>query len=101
MVDYRWPTQRDWITWKVALDVLKIAITLFALNVNIWLFKFTGLCFWNADYQDYVNELNMMPIKTDTLRAQRRKIEIEKQLNKLEEGIKVFSRPKVYVKINA
>ncbi|XP_025991830.1 uncharacterized protein LOC105195387 [Solenopsis invicta] len=53
------------------------------------------------NYQDYVNELNMMPIKTDTLRAQRRKIEIEKQLNKLEEGIKVFSRPKVYVKINA
>ncbi|KAK9303776.1 hypothetical protein QLX08_004651 [Tetragonisca angustula] len=52
-------------------------------------------------YQDYVNELNMMPIKVDTLRAQRRKIEIEKQLNKLEEGIKVFSRPKVYVKMNA
>ncbi|XP_026668878.1 putative uncharacterized protein DDB_G0286901 isoform X3 [Ceratina calcarata] len=53
------------------------------------------------NYQDYVNELNMMPIKVDTLRAQRRKIEIEKQLNKLEEGIKVFSRPKVYVKMNA
>ncbi|XP_017754524.1 PREDICTED: putative uncharacterized protein DDB_G0282499 [Eufriesea mexicana] len=53
------------------------------------------------NYQDYVNELNMMPIKVDTLRAQQRKIEIEKQLNKLEEGIKVFSRPKVYVKMNA
>lgn len=53
------------------------------------------------NYQEYVNELNMMPIKTDTLRAQRRKMEIEKQLNKLEEGIKVFSRPKVYVKVNA
>ncbi|KAL6260675.1 hypothetical protein P5V15_008195 [Pogonomyrmex californicus] len=53
------------------------------------------------NYQDYVNELNMMPIKTDTLRAQRRKVEIEKQLNKLEEGIKVFSRPKVFVNINA
>lgn len=53
------------------------------------------------NYQDYVNELNMLPIKVDTLRAQRRKIEIEKQLNKLEEGIKVFSRPKVYVKMNA
>ncbi|XP_054007919.1 uncharacterized protein LOC128891947 isoform X1 [Hylaeus anthracinus] len=52
-------------------------------------------------YQDYVNELNMMPIKTDTLRAQQRKTEIEKQLNKLEEGIKVFSKPKVYVKMNA
>ncbi|KOC69135.1 Uncharacterized protein C16orf48 like protein [Habropoda laboriosa] len=52
------------------------------------------------NYQDYVNELNMMPIKVDTLRAQQRKIEIEKQLNKLEEGMKVFSRPKVYVKMN-
>lgn len=51
-------------------------------------------------YQEYVKELNMMPIKTDTLRAQRRKMEIEKQLNKLEEGMKVFSRPKVYVKVN-
>lgn len=54
-----------------------------------------------TDYQDYVNELNMMPIKTDTLRAQRRKADIEKQLNKLEEGIKVFSKSKVYVKMNA
>lgn len=43
----------------------------------------------------------MMPIKTDTLKARRRKAEIEKQLNKLEEGIKVFSKPKVYVKMNA
>ena len=53
------------------------------------------------NYQEFVNELNMLPIKVDTLRAQRRKMEIEKQLNKLEEGIKVFSRPKVYVKMNA
>ncbi|XP_078045315.1 uncharacterized protein LOC144474391 isoform X2 [Augochlora pura] len=52
-------------------------------------------------YQDYVNELNLMPIKSDTLRAQQRKAEIEKQLNKLEEGIKVFSKPKVYVKMDA
>lgn len=28
-----------------------------------------------------------------------RKMELEKQLAKLEEGIKVFSRPKVFVKI--
>ncbi|XP_076656081.1 uncharacterized protein LOC143360811 [Halictus rubicundus] len=52
-------------------------------------------------YQDYVNELNLMPIKSDTLRAQQRKAEIEKQLNKLEEGIKVFSKSKVYVKMDA
>ncbi|XP_015108647.1 uncharacterized protein LOC107035644 [Diachasma alloeum] len=53
------------------------------------------------NYQELVNELNMLPIRSDTLRSQRRKIEIERQLTKLEEGIKVFSRPKVFVKINA
>ncbi|CAG9565074.1 unnamed protein product [Danaus chrysippus] len=46
-----------------------------------------------------VSELNKMPVKTDTLRMRNRKMELEKQLAKLEEGIKVFSRPKVFVKI--
>ncbi|XP_011314111.1 uncharacterized protein [Fopius arisanus] len=53
------------------------------------------------NYQELVNELNMLPIRSDTLRSQRRKMEIERQLTKLEEGVKVFSRPKVFVKINA
>ncbi|XP_044738827.1 uncharacterized protein LOC123300332 [Chrysoperla carnea] len=52
-------------------------------------------------YADLVGELNLLPVKTDTLRTRNRKIELEKQLNKIEEGIKVFSRPKVYVKINS
>lgn len=42
----------------------------------------------------------MLPIRTDTLRSQKRKMEIEKQLAKLEEAIKVFSRPKVFVKVD-
>lgn len=42
-----------------------------------------------------------MPIRSDTLRCQKKKMEIEKQLNKLEEGIKIFSRPKVFVKTDA
>jgi hypothetical protein len=41
----------------------------------------------------------MMPVRTDTLKMRNRKIELERNLNKIEEGIKVFSRPKVYVKI--
>ncbi|XP_058803425.1 uncharacterized protein LOC131671192 [Phymastichus coffea] len=53
------------------------------------------------NYQEFVNELNMLPIRTDTLRSQKRKMEIEKQLTKLEEAIKVFSRPKVFVKIDS
>lgn len=50
-------------------------------------------------FAELVNELNKMPVKTDTLRMRNRKMELEKQLAKLEEGIKVFSRPKVFVKI--
>lgn len=52
-----------------------------------------------AGFAELVSELNKMPVKTDTLRMRNRKMELEKQLAKLEEGIKVFSRPKVFVKI--
>ncbi|KAL4714376.1 hypothetical protein ACJJTC_009728 [Scirpophaga incertulas] len=50
-------------------------------------------------FAELISELNKMPVKSDTLRMKNRKMELEKQLAKLEEGIKVFSRPKVYVKI--
>ncbi|XP_072944864.1 uncharacterized protein [Epargyreus clarus] len=50
-------------------------------------------------FAELVSELNKMPVRTDTLRMRNRKMELEKQLSKLEEGIKVFSRPKVFVKI--
>nr|CAD7194969.1 unnamed protein product [Timema douglasi] len=50
-------------------------------------------------YTEMVKELNMMPVRSDTLRARQRKIELESQLNKLEDGIKVFSRPRVFIKV--
>nr|CAD7443645.1 unnamed protein product [Timema bartmani] len=50
-------------------------------------------------YAEMVKELNMMPVRSDTLRARQRKIELESQLNKLEDGIKVFSRPRVFIKV--
>lgn len=53
------------------------------------------------NYADLVQKLNMMPVRTDTLKMRNRKIELEQKLNKIEEGIKVFSRPKVFVKIGA
>lgn len=86
---------------KETLQMLKKSMWFKICLFNTKLFKIIQTNTIITDYQDYVTELNMMPIKVDTLRAQRRKIEIEKQLNKLEEGIKVFSRPKVYVKMNA
>ncbi|PNF27998.1 hypothetical protein B7P43_G13858 [Cryptotermes secundus] len=53
------------------------------------------------NYGDLIQKLNMMPVRTDTLKMRNRKIELEQKLNKIEEGIKVFSRPKVFVKIGA
>lgn len=53
-----------------------------------------------VDYEGLVNELNKLPIRSDTLRSQRRKMELEQELKKLEEGIKVFSRPKVFIKMD-
>ncbi|XP_063710142.1 uncharacterized protein LOC134838526 [Culicoides brevitarsis] len=44
-------------------------------------------------------ELNKMPMTSETLRIKNRKIEIEKELTKLEESIRIFSRVKVYVKL--
>ncbi|XP_067011337.1 micronuclear linker histone polyprotein isoform X2 [Anabrus simplex] len=50
-------------------------------------------------YADLVLKLNMLPVRSDSLKTRQTKMQLEEQLNKLEEGIKVFSRPKVYVKV--
>ena len=42
----------------------------------------------------------MLPIRTDTLRVQNQKKELEDKIAEVEEAIKIFSRPKVYVKID-
>ncbi|XP_044758565.1 uncharacterized protein LOC123316518 isoform X2 [Coccinella septempunctata] len=52
-------------------------------------------------YADRVQELNSLPVRSDTLKMKKRKMEIEEELKKIDEGIKVFQRPKVFVKINA
>lgn len=52
-------------------------------------------------YADRVQELNSLPVRSDTLKMKKRKMDIEEELKKIDEGIKVFQRPKVFVKINA
>lgn len=48
--------------------------------------------------QDLIDELNRLPMTSRTLRIRNRQIEIEKELNRLDEIVKIFSRLKVYVK---
>lgn len=52
-------------------------------------------------YADRIQELNGLPVRSDTLRVRKKKMEIEEELKKIDSGIKVFQRPKVYVKINS
>lgn len=67
-------------------------MTLHANMVNV---------FCCVGYADRIQELNMMPVRNDTLKMRKRKMEIEEELKRIDGGIKVFQRPKVYVKINA
>ena len=51
-------------------------------------------------HKNLLVQLNTMPIRTDTLKLQKTKADIEKRLVELDEAIKIFSKPKVFVKIN-
>lgn len=48
-----------------------------------------------------LDELSSMPIRNDTLRIRTKREELEQKLNKVEEAIKIFSRQKVFVKLDA
>ncbi|XP_028905651.1 enkurin domain-containing protein 1 [Ornithorhynchus anatinus] len=45
-----------------------------------------------------LRELVLLPARADSLRAQNHRAELEKKLSQLEEAIKIFSRPKVFIK---
>lgn len=45
-----------------------------------------------------IEELNRVPITVDTIRVKSHKAELERQLTRLEDAMKTFSRPKVWLK---
>ncbi|XP_062911418.1 enkurin domain-containing protein 1 [Mobula hypostoma] len=45
-------------------------------------------------------QLLMFPVQVDTIGMQNRRTDLEKKLAEIEEAIKIFSRPKVFIKIN-
>lgn len=53
------------------------------------------------EQQEWTIELNSLPVSCDTLRIKQRKVEIETKLREIENALKVFSRPKVFVKIDS
>ena len=53
-----------------------------------------------VERQELLDELSSMPIRNDTLRLRAKREEVEQKLNKVEEAIKIFSRKKVFVKLD-
>lgn len=54
----------------------------------------------DAEFNELIDELNKMPLTSHTLKVKQRKIEIDRELDKLEQSVRIFSRAKVYVKLN-
>ncbi|XP_039275523.1 uncharacterized protein LOC111053085 [Nilaparvata lugens] len=49
-------------------------------------------------YNSLLKELNSLPVRSDTLRTKKRRIELEKELEKVDAGMKLFSQDKLFVK---
>jgi len=52
------------------------------------------------NYDSLIVDLNRIPIRIDTIRVRDHRIDLEKQLAKLEEAMRIFSRPRVFVKMD-
>ncbi|XP_056150217.1 enkurin domain-containing protein 1 [Lampris incognitus] len=52
-------------------------------------------------HQSLVGELLSLPVRTDTLSIRSRRADLDRKLSEMEEAIKIFSRDKVYVKIDS
>ncbi|NXN23959.1 ENKD1 protein, partial [Nycticryphes semicollaris] len=51
--------------------------------------------------EQLIKDLVMLPMRADTLSVQKRQVELERKLSQIEEAIKIFSRPKVFIKLDS
>ena len=54
----------------------------------------------STDQSVLTRELASLPLSTDTLKHRLRRAELDKKLTEVEDALKIFSRPKVFVKID-
>ena len=54
-----------------------------------------------SERKELLDELSCLPLRNDTLRIRTKRDELEQKLGKVEEAIKIFSRNKVYVKLDS
>jgi len=49
---------------------------------------------------ELIEELNRLPVSKDTLRIRQARKDLEDRLNKIDEGIRILSKSKVFVKVS-
>lgn len=85
------------------VEALKLAEnrkTQLNFRLNFLPLSFLSLSVRFLGFKELIDELNRLPMTCETLRVRNRKIQIEKELRTIEINIRVFSKPKVYVKLN-
>lgn len=82
------------------VTVSKLFIWIFVSLSLVAYFFYILQLFVLAEDKELRNELHRLPLAPETLRAKSRKAEVEKQLAEVEEAKKIFSRSKVFVKID-
>ncbi|XP_026531741.1 enkurin domain-containing protein 1 isoform X2 [Notechis scutatus] len=51
--------------------------------------------------EKFLKELLLLPMRVDTLSVHTRRVSLEKKLSQIEEALKIFSRPKVFIKLDS
>ncbi|NXL85882.1 ENKD1 protein, partial [Alectura lathami] len=51
--------------------------------------------------EQLIKDLVMLPVRADTLSIQKRRVELERKLSQIEEALRIFSRPKVFIKLDS
>ena len=56
---------------------------------------------FHLEQSDVIGQIQRLPIGADTVRVKQHRIALEGQLTEVEEAIKIFSRPKVFVRVES
>uniref|UniRef100_A0A8D2INN3 Enkurin domain containing 1 n=1 Tax=Varanus komodoensis TaxID=61221 RepID=A0A8D2INN3_VARKO len=51
--------------------------------------------------EQLLKDLLLLPVRIDSLSVQNRRVALEKKLSQIEEALKIFSRPKVFIKLDS
>lgn len=72
------------------------------MNISICLTNYVFLTFFfSSAHRSLVTELLSLPLKADNLSIRSRRAQLDCRLSEIEEAIKIFSRDRVFVKIDS